>query len=259
MKSFKTFKPRKEFVEKTKNVYLAAFREKFGDAHKPHSVSVFVYAFRGLATVTAVMFLLIGSSTYAYEKNVGPTNALYPLKKVQEDIRLAFTPQGQKSSFHLGLAEKRLEEAKILQTKNADSAQADRLVEEFKIEVKKSFETLSPPFEEANVAAYQSPKGDSQEPVAAPIPFPQEQEELSQETQSQAGITAPIPSSKSLRILSPNGGETFAPETPIKISWELPELSQKDRPYVHLYLRPYIDLGDGSNPLTKIEAHLNCF
>lgn len=248
MKSFKTFKPRKEFVEKTKNVYLAAFREKFGDAYKPHSVPVFVYAFRGLATVTAVMFFLIGSSTYAYEKNVGPTSALYPLKRIQEGVRLRLTPNEQKPSFHLSLAEKRLNEAEALKIKNSAPQKAAALINDARLEVKKSFAAL-----DSQIAAV-SKEDEPEETPSTPL----ENTKTELQTQISEKIIKPTPASVPIRVISPNGGEKFKQGEPIKISWETANLSSKDRPYVHLYLQPYINIGNDENPLNEIDPNINC-
>ena len=112
----KFFKPRREFAQKTKETYLAAFSGKFQDI-KPAATFHFNYALRGAGVFAALLLLLTGTSNYAYGKNVGPTSVLYPLKRVQENIRVFLAPAEKKSAFHLGLAEKRLSEVKILKPK----------------------------------------------------------------------------------------------------------------------------------------------
>ena len=51
----KFFKSRREFAEKTKSIYLAAFNEKFGATTKPAPSFAFNYVLRGAGVFAAMM------------------------------------------------------------------------------------------------------------------------------------------------------------------------------------------------------------
>ncbi len=216
----KFFKSRREFAEKTKSIYLAAFNEKFGATTKPAPSFAFNYVLRGAGVFAALLLLVTGTSTYAYGKNVGPTNVLYPLKRAQEDVRAYLAPAEKKSSFHLGLAEKRLQEAEILRTENVDSPQVAKLVNDMRLEVKKSFEALPPPQE-------------TLPPAPTPSPMPsQSMEPMTEKPQIQIPekATKLASNAQAIQIVSPNGGEKI-PTGPrnfaIKYNINIPNFSSK--------------------------------
>jgi len=197
----KLFKPRREFAEKTKSIYLAAFSKKFNATTKPMPSFAFNYVLRGAGVFAALLLLITGTSTYAYGKNVGPTNVLYPLKRAQEDVRAYLAPAEKKSSFHLGLAEKRLQEAETLRAENVDSPQAAKLVNDMRLEVKKSFETLAPPQETLPPA-----------PSPTPSQSVEEKPQSSGATQPKRNTNDVLPNeptlnAQTIQVISPNGGE----------------------------------------------------
>lgn len=135
----KYFEPDKNFVQKTKRVFLSTFLTKYAKPRielKP--VYAFRYFFRGAVVGVAIMVVIGTTSTYAYQKDVSPENILYPLKLSQENIRAYLTPETKKSEFHLVLAEKRLKEIQGLAAKNIDGQKTERLTENLRKEVKKS-------------------------------------------------------------------------------------------------------------------------
>jgi len=135
------YKSNKEFKERTKLLFLSATREKFGVFHA-RPTSAFKYFIRGLASGIAVMLLLISAATYADQTNVGTGNILYPLKRSQEAIKVAFTNQEEKPALHLKLAKRRLDEIKEVKSKNPASPRVAGLVADLKNEVNNSYKTI---------------------------------------------------------------------------------------------------------------------
>ncbi len=66
-----------------------------------------------LASVIAVA-LLLGTTVSASAASV-PGDVLYPVKRATEQVRLAFTPDGQLAELHLEFAQQRLQELNVLQ------------------------------------------------------------------------------------------------------------------------------------------------
>ncbi len=197
------FKPRREFKEKTKNLYLSTFDQKYRFAAKPATSFRFNYALRG-ATVFAVLLILVtGTSAYAYETNVGADNILYPLKRYNETVRSYFVPQAEKPAFHLKLAERRLAEIQQLQTENpTETGKALKIAEDLKEEIKKSFSL--PPQAAASAekpTLTSTPQEKPQESNRHPLISSQNQEPTSQAGQSAQSTALTI------RVISPNGGE----------------------------------------------------
>ncbi len=134
----KLSKPNPEFKEKTKILFLSAVREEFGETKNSPSLA-FRYFIRGAASGVALMLILGTAATYADQKNVGPENILYPLKRTQEAVKVAFTKEEEKSEFHLELAERRLNEIKEIRNKQPQSPRVVELTQDLKKEVENSF------------------------------------------------------------------------------------------------------------------------
>ncbi len=135
------YKSNPEFKNRTKHLFLSAAHQKFGRI-KSATPSAFKYFIRGAASGVALMLLLAGAATYADQKNVGAENILYPLKRSQEAIKVAFTKHEEKPALHLKLAKRRLEEIKEVKSKDPQSPKVASLVADLKNEVKNSFETI---------------------------------------------------------------------------------------------------------------------
>lgn len=136
----KSLEPREKFVRDTERVFISTFKEKFPERAPSHSY-VFTYLARGLATSVAVMALAITTSTYANYKNVDASNVLYPLKRLNESIRLSIASDENKSTLHLEFAERRMTELAALKNENMGNGKISELANEAKEEVKKSFAT----------------------------------------------------------------------------------------------------------------------
>lgn len=135
------YKPNKEFRDRTKHTFLSEFHKKF-PAGGPVPLYAFRYFIRGLATGVAIMILLGAGATYADQKNVGPNNILYPLKRTQETIKLALTKEENKPAAHLKLAERRIEEIRAVRKENPESPKIEKLTQDLQKEVAISFKTL---------------------------------------------------------------------------------------------------------------------
>lgn len=142
----KSFKPRRDFEEKTKNLFLSAFNEKFAGFAKPAPSFAFNYVLRGAGVFATLLLLVTGTSTYAYGKNVGPNNLLYPLKRYHEMVLLSLKKGSEKPAFHFKLAERRLEEVeKIKSAENGASREkAQKITEDLRNEIKQSFGSTQP-------------------------------------------------------------------------------------------------------------------
>ena len=141
MKINKFFEPNKDFVSRTKHIYLHTFRAKF-ETSKKQSVFGLAFFVRSTVTAFALFLVLSGTSTYAYTKDVAPDNVLYPLKRAQETVIEYFKSDVEKPVFHVELAEKRYKEATELKAKNPKSSKVSKLAEDVRKEMKKSLETF---------------------------------------------------------------------------------------------------------------------
>ena len=135
----KHYKPQKAFINQTRDIFLKATHSQFGHVRSSYS-SVRPFA-RGLAVGIAGMLLIGGMTTYADQSNVSPSNILYPLKRVNETVRLSFTDQAQKPAYHAELAEKRLAEFEKTNMK-ISAKQAEELALAVGEEMDKSLEIL---------------------------------------------------------------------------------------------------------------------
>lgn len=131
----KSYKPRKEFVENTRDIFLKAAHAQFGHQHVRYS-SVRPFA-RGLAVGIATMLLIGSVTTYADQSNVSPASMLYPLKRANETVRLSFTDQERKPAYHAELAERRLDEFEKENVK-LSTTRAEQLALEVGEEMEKS-------------------------------------------------------------------------------------------------------------------------
>ncbi|MBI4094548.1 MAG: hypothetical protein HY436_01945, partial [Candidatus Liptonbacteria bacterium] len=92
--------PDSAFVEKTRRAFLSAYEARFPRALAPRRG--WRYAARGLAAAIGAAVLISGASVYADERNVGPGNMLYSLKRSKEAVQLFFTSKEERPLMHAG-------------------------------------------------------------------------------------------------------------------------------------------------------------
>lgn len=139
----KSFKPNKDFQDRTKRLFLAAYRDQFQSASPVASFGFrFKYFVRGAGAGVAVMLILSGAAVYADQKDVGPESVLYSLKRSSEYVNLAFTSEEEKPVAHLSLANRRLKEIENLEEKNPESPKVAVLKNDLKQEITNSLESV---------------------------------------------------------------------------------------------------------------------
>lgn len=125
------FSPTKEFKEKAKARFLAAF-----DARYPAPPPVFarprapefILAMRALVIVLAIAAVVIGgASVYADTANVPADNPLYPLKRLDESVQLTLTVPAAKPQLEATLAARRANEIIDLAERHPTSTLLPRL------------------------------------------------------------------------------------------------------------------------------------
>ena len=163
MKLFRPFfhkelKPSREFTERTRRAFLAAFHSAF-PPHMAHRAPSMRYVMRVAVAAFAVVLILGGGVFYADAANVGFASVWYPLKRSGEAISLALTSETEKSALHLKFAERRLEELNTLRAITPEDKRIMALASDFKQEVSRSLgdvmvekelqseETQKPPIE----------------------------------------------------------------------------------------------------------------
>ena len=142
MRFKKLLKPHPDFAARMKAGNLETFKEKFPEA-RVATRGAFIYIFRGAMGGVALMVILIGTSVYADQQNVGPSNPLYVFKRSQEAVNLFFVSDGEKPSLHLKLAERRLEELDEVTRENPKSSKVSDLTKDFREEIKNSITTFT--------------------------------------------------------------------------------------------------------------------
>ncbi|MBI2033851.1 MAG: hypothetical protein HYT13_02005 [Candidatus Liptonbacteria bacterium] len=138
----KLLKPSPDFVRRTGFLFLSAFSQKFSRDSKPEP-SAFRYFVRGLASGVALMLIISGGAAYADQRNVGPDNLLYPLKRAQELINLTLSNAEEKPVLHLKLAERRLEEIEEVKQKDPLSGKIFGLSDDLREELHNSVGALN--------------------------------------------------------------------------------------------------------------------
>ncbi len=108
------FNPDKKFIEKSRAIFLKAFKEK--PAYVTNSpVARNYYKFKiAFVSVLVLLLLAVTSFVYADVKNVGPNHPLYPLKRLSEGIQMELASSKNKAQLNDIFAKRRLEEVKEL-------------------------------------------------------------------------------------------------------------------------------------------------
>ncbi len=170
MKFYHRPEPNRETAERIQRVFLTAYRRKFPAAYS--GVRNAGYFIRGLATGVAGMIIFWGASAYADQRNVGPDNVLYPLKRSQEFLTLAFfTADAQKPETYLRFATRRLGEIEKVTQASSSSRGVEALETDLQKDLERSLEAIKI------------------EPAASIVPSPQPEPPAS----SSAPTTLPAP------------------------------------------------------------------
>lgn len=133
-------KPRRRFVLQTRELFMTKFQNQFPFTEKSIKAP-FPYFIRGVAVGIAIMALVGGVTAYADQQNVSPTNVLYPLKRVNENLQLAFVSENKKPEYHAKLAERRSVEIETLANNDLEK-RAEELAIEMSSEIDKSLAIL---------------------------------------------------------------------------------------------------------------------
>lgn len=132
----KVLLPRSEFIKKAKGRFLAAFDAHYRTYKKPHSVSIYKTAI----VFVALFALLAGASAYADTNNVAVTSPLYPLKRLNENVRLALASPEGKADIQATLVTRRADEINDLQTSEPSSTEISVLRKELQATIQASIE-----------------------------------------------------------------------------------------------------------------------
>ncbi len=128
----KLFSPSSEFSDMAKGRFLAAFDARYPSMQTTNAFAGgFGFALRATAgAVAAIMIIFGGASVYADTTNVPVGNALYPLKRLTETVRLAVTPAEGKVQLQAAFAERRVAEISDLEQRNPTSTEIATLVDD---------------------------------------------------------------------------------------------------------------------------------
>ena len=131
--------PRKEFLTKGKDGFLAAFDASAlamnaRPARPPYTTIFFKV---GIGTMAALC-IAVGVSAYADTANVPATSPLYPLKRLSESVQLALTPAPEKAKLQATFAVRRAEEIAALQISAPSSTLIPKLTNDLNQDISSS-------------------------------------------------------------------------------------------------------------------------
>ena len=137
LKSF--LMPRKEFLEKSRRLFLEKFEEQFPDAYIHKSRHTLRYSF---ASALTLLTMSGGAMVYANQTNVSPDHPLYIFKRAGESIQLQLAPKDQKPLLNSEFAQRRASEIEEITTKdeNAEKASVEKLNNDFNNQLGKAFD-----------------------------------------------------------------------------------------------------------------------
>ncbi len=113
--------PRKQFTEKAKERFLAAFDAHYGVRGKAEVKSRMAGWAKGFIVAGAFVAVMMSVSAYADTANVPADSPLYPLKRLSENVRLALTPTDDQAQLEATLAVRRANEIQDLATRKPSS------------------------------------------------------------------------------------------------------------------------------------------
>jgi hypothetical protein len=115
VKASSHIEPRPEFQRLAKHRLLSAIEEK-GKKRAEHRMPLWGWQRRWAVALAAVLILiLVGAGTVTASTGSLPGDTLYPVKTATEKVQGFFTFNGEaKANFHMKLAQRRLDELKLL-------------------------------------------------------------------------------------------------------------------------------------------------
>jgi|GEM_PF-5710770 len=134
----KAITPDSEFVERTKARFLSEF-----DARHGVPVSSFGFRFRAPAWTAAAFVIVIagtafGASAYADSKNVPADSPLYGLKRMRENVVLAFASPAEKVDLQAEFTARRADEIVDLESRKPSSTIIENLKTELDDDITES-------------------------------------------------------------------------------------------------------------------------
>lgn len=121
------FLPSKEFTQRARDRFLTAFDARYPSVVTPWHARI-VFTAKALASVLAIAAVVLGSaSVYADTRNVPVNDPLYPLKRLNESVRLAVAPPQEKPQLQASFVARRVSELNDLEEKDPSSTAIVRL------------------------------------------------------------------------------------------------------------------------------------
>lgn len=148
----RAYRPSSVARERSKTVFLSAFKTSFPLATMSVEGGTFKFRYFTRGFVTALAFIgLVGTiTTYADYADVSPSNALYPLKRTSESVRLSLAGETKRPAIHLELANRRRKEMKD----TSEKVRVEQLANDFTNELKQSIViTVSAPVVPPEISA----------------------------------------------------------------------------------------------------------
>jgi hypothetical protein len=140
--------PRKEFIERGKERFLAAYDASalahgaqdgaYSYNRQPARPAYITAFFKVGIGAMAALCIGVGLSAYADTANVPPTNPLYPLKRLSENVQLAVTPTPEKPQLEATFAVRRANEIEDLQTSQPSSTLIPKLTSDLDEDISSS-------------------------------------------------------------------------------------------------------------------------
>src|ERR1700722_13081238 len=116
----KTIQPSSAFKEKTKIAFLAVFDAAHPGTARARSSHFTIFA-KAVVACVALFAIFAGASVYADTANVPADNALYPLKRLGENVQLALAPVSAKPELQATFAARRASEISDLSNRKPSS------------------------------------------------------------------------------------------------------------------------------------------
>ncbi len=139
----KSLAPRKEFIEKGREQFLAAFDASALATERMERTAGMAMFFKIGVVAMAVVCVAAGMSVYADTANVSATNPLYPLKRLSENIQLTFTPASQKPRLEATFAVRRVKEIDALRASHPTSTLIPALTDDLDSEISSSLAAIT--------------------------------------------------------------------------------------------------------------------
>lgn len=147
MKELYKIKANKDFLEKTKLIYMENFRNKFPEAQiSRRSFRPFALGFAG---GVSLMLIISSTAVYADQKDVGANNILYPMKRAYESISLTVASNAEKPLLQLEFAGRRLNEIENIAKEDPKNSKETELFKDLQNSISDSMLALNGEKEDA--------------------------------------------------------------------------------------------------------------